>query len=165
MNISETLLKAATIKNACVERIDAWDKNWETESLIAYYKANPDWCLRNKFPSLPLLEQHFASEDVCRMGVFVSKSIAMRVTDDCYVFNNCKAGLICNIVSTVCFGLASKAKIIVESEGDLRIDYYDNTQIEVETKGTGKCTIYQYGSIAPTVTGKNIRIRDKRKKK
>ncbi|MEG1289568.1 MAG: hypothetical protein RRY36_09120 [Bacteroidaceae bacterium] len=165
MSLSETLLRDAIAKKACIERTSTWDKNWDSKALVTYYKANPNWCLKNRFPSLAILEQYFLTEEVYKMGVFISKSIAMRITEPCYIFNNCKAGIVCSTISTVYFGLSSKAKIIVDSEGDLRIDYYDNTQIEIETKGTGKCTIYQYGPIAPIIIGKNIRIKDRRKEK
>lgn len=161
-NVSNRLLVDAVSKGLCKEHTEAWDTEMGIPALVAYYKANPNWCLERHYPSLAFMDAHFNTKDVRKMGVYINRNEALRATDLIYVFNNCTVGIITSAVTRFYFGLDSKAKIIVEDGGILTIDSYDNTELDIELRGKARCIVYQYGDVSPRITGsKNYKIRKK----
>lgn len=164
--LSNNLLKDAVNAGLCAEHTAQWDSNWSHRDLVSYYKANPNWCLERHFPSFEVLKKSFNDNITKSMGVYVDSFVTLRATDLCYVFNNCKVGVITSAVTRLYFGLNTEAHIIVEDGGNLVIDCYDNGKIDVELRGSARLTVYKYGDYEIKVTGsKNYKIRDKHGKK
>lgn len=160
MTLSEEILKQAVAAGLCAEHTAQWNRDWSEKDLLEYYRANPDWCMERHFPSLETMKKHRHPE----MGIFVDEAVTMRATDLVYIFLNCRAGIITNTITRFYFGLDSRAKIIVEDKGNLVVDVYDGSELEIELRGKAKCTVFLYGSVRPVITGsKNYKIRDKRK--
>jgi hypothetical protein len=153
--LSNNLLKDAVNAGLCAEHTAQWDSNWSQRDLVAYYKANPNWCLERHFPSLSFLKEHFDNSEVRDMGVYVNSFITIKTIDLSYIFINCKVGAIVTNVTRLYFGLDSIAKIVVEHGADLVVDSYDNAELEIELRGSARCIVYQYGSRCPKITGSN----------
>lgn len=165
-NLSDKLLTKAVDAGLCAEHTTAWNSDWSHSDLVNYYKTNPNWCLERHFPSLDILQECFNDSLTKSMGVYVNSFVTLRATDLCYVFNNCKVGVITSAVTRLYFGLNTEAHIIVEDGGNLVIDCYDNGKIDVELRGSARLTVYKYGDYEIKVTGsKNYKIRDKHGKK
>lgn len=146
----------------CAEHTDGWNPNWDKSALIDYYKTNPNWCLERHYPSLAVLNEYFNDDFTKQKGVYVNAFVTLRATDLCYIFNNCKVGVITNAITRLYFGLKTEARIIVENDGDLVIDCYDSGKIDIELRGNARCTIYKRGDYEINITGsKNFKIRDK----
>ena len=148
----------------CAEHTDRWNTGWNKAALVEYYKANPDWCLERHYPALTILKEYFNDDDTRQQGVYIDSFVTLRATDLCYIFNNCKAGIITNAVTRLYFGLETEAHIIVEDGGDLVIDCYDHGKINVELRGSARCIVYKRGDYEINITGsKNFKIREKHK--
>lgn len=165
MKISEELLNDAIKAGLCKEHTIAWNKDWTLEDLVAYYKANPDWCLERHYPSIEYLRKNFDNETTKDLGVYVDGFITIRAVLLSYVFNGSRVGMIVDRGAVrVYLGLKSIAKFIVKDGADLTIDYYDDSEVEVELQGSATCTIYRYGENIPVVKGsKKYKIKDKRR--
>lgn len=148
----------------CAEHTDRWNTGWNKAALVEYYKANPDWCLERHYPALTILKEYFNDDDTRQQGVYIDSFVTLRATGLCYIFNNCKAGIITNAVTRLYFGLETEAHIIVEDGGDLVIDCYDHGKINVELRGSARCIVYKRGDYEINITGsKNFKIREKHK--
>lgn len=164
--LNNKLLKDAVGAGLCAEHTESWNPDWNKGSLIEYYKANPNWCLARHYPSLSVLDNYFNDSYTQRMGVYVNSFVTLRACELCYIFNNCKVGVITDNVTRLYFGLETEARIIVEDGGDVVVDCYDHGKIDVELRGNGRLTVYKYGDYQINVTGsKNYKIRDKHGKK
>ena len=164
--LNNKLLNDAIGIGLCTEHTEGWNPEWDKSDLIDYYKANPDWCLEKHFPSLVFLKQHFCDDETKKKGVYVDSFVTIRATELCYIFNNCKVGVITSSVTRLYFGLDTEARIIVEDGGDLVIDCYDKGKIDVELRGDARLMVYKRGDYEINVTGsKNFKIRDKHGKK
>ena len=160
------LKKDAVGAGLCAEHTDRWNTEWNKATLVEYYKANPDWCLERHYPSLAVLKEHFNDKETQQQGVYVDSFVTLRATGLCYIFNNCKVGVITRAVTRLYFGLETDACIIVEDGGDLVVDCYDHGKIDIELRGSARCVVYKRGDYQINITGsKNYKIRDKYGKK
>lgn len=163
--LSDELLKLAMRAGLCAEHTQQWNRDWSEEELLNYYKTNPNWCLERRFPSLDLMRKYFKTPLAKNKGVYIDDYVTMRADGLCYIFNNCTVGVITGGVSRFYFGLGSIGKIIVEDVADCVIDYYDDSQIEVELRGKARLTVYRYGDKDISIIGgTNYKVRDKRKR-
>ena len=163
-DLNITLKTEAVGAGLCAEHTDRWNTGWNKAALVEYYKANPDWCLERHYPALTILKEYFNDDDTRQQGVYIDSFVTLRATDLCYIFNNCKAGIITNAVTRLYFGLETEAHIIVEDGGDLVIDCYDHGKINVELRGSARCIVYKRGDYEINITGsKNFKIREKHK--
>lgn len=164
--LSQILKKGAVAAGLCAEHTADWNPEWDKAALVEYYKTNPNWCLSRHYPSLDVLKKHFNDDFTRNAGVYVDSFVTLRATDLCYIFNNCKVGVITKGITRLYFGLDTEARIIVEDGGDLVIDCYDSGKIDVELRGNARLVIYKYGDYEINVTGsKNFKIKDKHGKK
>ena len=165
-DLSIKLKEDAVGAGLCAEHTEGWNPDWNKAALIGYYKANPNWCLERHYPSLAVLSKYFNDDETRQQGVYISSFVTLRATDLCYVFNNCKVGVITKAITRLYFGLETEARIVVEDGGDLVIDCYDHGKVDIELRGSARCTIYKYGDYDINITGsKNFKIRDKHGKK
>ena len=164
--LNNRLLKDAVGAGLCAEHTEGWNPKWDKAALVNYYKANPDWCLERHYPSLAVLKENFNDKETQQQGVYVDSFVTLRATGLCYIFNNCKVGVITCAVTRLYFGLETDAHIIVEDGGDLVIDCYDRGKINIELRGSARCIVYKRGDYQINITGsKNFKIRDKHGKK
>lgn len=89
-SLKETLINTALEMGICNEGYRKMRRFQTKEEMVAYYLANPDWCMERNFPSLAMLREHFA--DVRDMGVFVDHTFHGELLNDLqtYIFHNCK---------------------------------------------------------------------------
>ena len=160
MTLSEEILKQAVNAGLCKEHTAKWNRNWTADDMLKYYKANPNWCMERRFPPLDILEKYRNHS----LNIFVSEDVTMRASGLCYIFVNCNAGIITRDIVRLYFSLDSNAKIVVEDGGDLVVDTYDDTKLDIELRGNARCVVYMHGKYVPDITGgDNYKIRDKRK--
>lgn len=162
MSISETIREEARKVGLCDQHYQAWNKDWTISDMVQYFLTNPTWCMQKHFPTIAMWEEYADSKDVQGMGVFVKKAVTSRTMLPRYVFIKSTVGLLCGNVCRIFFSQGCKAKIIVENGGILMVDVYDDCQVEIETKGTGRATVFQYGSVKPILKGSNTKLKDKR---
>ena len=64
-------------------------RGYDRDELIAYYVANPDWCMERDFPSLEILRSEFS--DIEDKGVYVGMTFYGEVFCDkqVYIFHDC----------------------------------------------------------------------------
>lgn len=88
-DIRQTLMNGARASGICAEGYGAM-RGYDRDGLIAYYLANPDWCLERGFPSLPLLRKEFS--DISGKGVFIGRTFNGEVFDrlQTYIFHDCR---------------------------------------------------------------------------
>lgn len=160
MTLSEEILEKAVSAGLCEEHTAKWNKKWSADDMLRYYKANPNWCMERQFPPLDMLERYRNHN----LNIFVSEDVTLRASDLCYIFVNCNAGVITRNIVRLYLTLDSNAKIVVEDGGDLVVDSFDNTRLNIELRGGARCIVYRHGKYEPEITGSdNYRIRDKRK--
>lgn len=159
MNVSKQLKNTAISLGICKEHADKWDNDWTTEDLVNYFMTNPNWCLKRHFPSHEILKRNFNNTFVQSKGVFVDSDVTLRAVDSSYVFLNCRSGIITKDVCRLYFGIGGVARIIVESNGYLTVDVYDDVDLDIELRdNSSKLVVFQYGDRTPKVKGKNFKI-------
>ncbi len=88
--LREQLIDMAHAKGICSDGFKHMLQSTDTDALIEYYLANPDWCLERDFPNLSFLREHFA--DIGNKGIFVDKEFNGELLNDkqVYIFHHCK---------------------------------------------------------------------------
>lgn len=162
MNLSEEQRIKARSLGLGDEHYSGWNLKWTPADLAKYYLDNPDWCMEQHFPSLEDLKANLNGDSFRALGVFVDASATARATLPRYVFVKSYIGMLVGNVTRMYLSEGSKAKIIVENGGFLIVDYYDDCEIDIETRGSGKCIINQKGTIDPKVNGPHIKIRKRK---
>lgn len=163
-NLSKKLLIDACHSGLC----DEFRENWRPKSVgdfVEFYKIHANWCMERKYPSFHMMLQYFNTEEVRQHDVFVNQhQLSGLISTFPRIYNNCSGELFVMGYSVVVayVSLSSNLVFNIGERGSLTIEYYDDAEIHVNTSGRGKCTIYQYGSVAPIVTGDNVKIIDKR---
>ena len=159
MKLSEQLRQDAILAGLCQNHIDKWGE-MSVEQLIAYYKANPDWCLERNFPTISFMNEHFKTNEVMEMGVYINQkdmkwAYALPKGNNQLIFNNCTGRLTIDewSVARIFVGLDSHLEITVKDNACLILDYYDTSAIKVINKSKGKVNVYQYGVLAPKLKG------------
>lgn len=89
IQLKEMLMEEARRGGICAEGYGLM-RGYDRDELIAYYVANPDWCMERDFPSLEILRSEFS--DCEDKGVFVGKTFNGEVFSDkqVYIFHDCK---------------------------------------------------------------------------
>lgn len=89
-SLKETLINTALAKGICDEGCRTMRHFQSKEEMVAYYLANPDWCMERDFPTLAMLREHFP--DAGKMGVYVDHTFHGELLNDlqAYAFHNCK---------------------------------------------------------------------------
>ena len=87
--LKESLMQEAKRDGICADGYSLM-RGYDRDGLIAYYLANPDWCLERSFPNLEILRSEFS--DIEDMGVYVGRTFNGEVFDkkQTYVFHDCK---------------------------------------------------------------------------
>ena len=89
IQLKEMLMEEARRGGICAEGYGLM-RGYDRDELIAYYVANPDWCMERDFPSLEILRSEFS--DIEDKGVYVGKTFNGEVFSDkqVYIFHDCK---------------------------------------------------------------------------
>lgn len=161
MSASEKIRELARNIGLCDQHYDAWDCNWSISDLIDYFLSNPNWCMKNKFPAIETFKKYGDSDEVRSKGVFIDMAVTSRAMLSTYAFIKCSVGMIVNRVCTMYFRDACKAKVIIDSGGVLMVNIYDSSEVDIETRGTGRAIVNQFGDIKPVIKGSNIKFRKK----
>ena len=87
--LKERLMSDARCGGICAEGYGLM-RGYDRDELIAYYLANPDWCMERGFPNLEILRREFS--DIEDKGVYVGKTFDGEVFSDkqVYIFHDCK---------------------------------------------------------------------------
>lgn len=161
MNASEKIREDARRAGLCDQHYDAWKPEWTIPQLIDYFLQNPNWCMKNHFPPVETFLKYGNTNEVRNKGVFVDDAVTARALLSTYVFMKCVVGMLVNRVCSMYFRDGCKAKVIAESGAILSVSIYDSSEVEIETRGTGKAMVYQYGDVQPILKGNNIKFRKK----
>lgn len=157
MNTSEKIREAARKAGLCDEHYKSWDINWSISDMVDYFMRNPNWCMQTRFPSIDMFKKYGDGNELCKKGVFVDMAVTTRAVLSNYIFLKCFVGVICDNVCSMYFRDGCKAKIIVDSGGIAMLDIYDGSEIDVETRGTGRVIVNQFGDVKPVMKGNNIK--------
>lgn len=92
LQLKEILMEEARCGGICAEGYGLM-RGYDRDELIAYYLANPDWCMERGFPSLEILRSEFS--DCEEKGVYVGKTFNGEVFSDkqVYIFHDCKGAI------------------------------------------------------------------------
>lgn len=159
MELSQRLKADAISKNLCQEHIDGWDKDGVFD-LMEYYKANPDWCLERKYPSIEFLKENFNSVSVRNQGVYIGwggggGDLVLATPDGApvFIFNQCSGRVRIPewMVARVYVALGSNLEFIVGKNAILILDYYDDSRIQIHNHSHRKCLIHKYSPNVPVI--------------
>lgn len=159
MNISQKIREDARSFGLCDEHYNAWNPKWSISELADYLLSNPNWCMKEHFPTFEMFKKYGDSDEVRAKGVFVDASVTFRAKLSTYIFIRCFVGLIVSHVCTLYFRDGGKGKVVVEDGGVCMINIYDSAEVEVETRGTGKAMVNMFGDVTPALNGKNIKLK------
>lgn len=161
MNASEKIREEARKIGLCDQHYNAWNPDWSVADLIDYFLSNPNWCMKNRFPSVDIFKKYGDTDEVREKGVFVDMAVTSRAVLPTYAFMKCSVGMLVNRVCSMYFRDGCKAKVIVDSGGVLMVNVYDSSEVDVETRGTGRAIVNQFGNVKPIIKGTNIKFRKK----
>lgn len=87
-------MQDARSNGICVDGYDYMRKS-SIESLVRYYKANPDWCMERNYPTLDILRKDFDNEKLQDFGIFIDHTFKGELLDkhQVYIFHNCKGSI------------------------------------------------------------------------
>ncbi len=88
-------MQDARSNGICVDGYDYMRKS-SIESLVRYYKANPDWCMERNYPALDILRKDFDNEKLQDFGIFIDHTFKGELLDkhQVYIFHNCKGRIL-----------------------------------------------------------------------
>lgn len=161
MNASEKIREAARSAGLCDQHYQTWNRDWTIPEMVDYFIANPNWCMKNHFPTADMFKKYGDSDEVRGKGVFVDTAVTSRSMLPTYVFMRCSVGMIVERVCSIYLRDGCTAKIIVDKGGVLMVNVYDSCEVEVETRDGGRAIVNQHGDIKPSMKGKNIKYRKK----
>ena len=88
-------MQDARSNGICVDGYNRMRKS-SIESLVRYYKTNPDWCMERNYPTLDILRKDFDNEKLQGFGIFIDHTFNGELLDkhQVYIFHNCKGRIL-----------------------------------------------------------------------
>lgn len=147
--MKQTLMQIGKAKGMCAENYARLARSESKAEMIELYKRTIDWSLKNDYPPIGVIRQHFS--DVGDLGVFVDCDFSGDTLSEhqVYVFHNCSGTINIEMdyeqVVIPMLYFANDCHIHVESHEHIRIPLYIAKDGGVITfNGHGKATFKRY---------------------
>ncbi len=162
--LNEELKNQAIAHGLCEQWQSGWQNDKTAQKLINMYKRGIDFCIKNDYPSVEYIKQHFSTDILRENLIYVDETVDIATADSgvFLFFGSCSGSISIDQFSVATIYVRHDCELTINANGFSKvfIRLYENAKVNVHQCENASVFVYSNSNNVSVKTDGIVNIRE-----